>query len=181
MGIFSKQPHMYMGLGVFSAYGEPYTQKKTLISMWVETHSYGWPKKLIGPWKLKKFTWNGKGRTWEVTWIKRGRISLDNAPRIHVGSFELKWVKISNGMEFLNFLLFIEKFWNFLPTFYSFLPFLTILDRFELIWWCRSLFWVRVDRGFDPFGPISGIMSKLAYRLGFTSVCTLHDLMTVSL
>ena len=46
--------------------------------------------------------------------------SLDDAPGIHVGSFELKWVKISNDMEFLNFLLFIEIFGNCLLTFYCF-------------------------------------------------------------
>ena len=40
------------------------------------------------------------------------------------------------------------------------------MDHFELIWWCRSPFWVWFDCGFDPFIPITGIMSKLEYRLG---------------
>ena len=123
--------------------------EKTPISMWAKTHTLDWPRKWNWPWKLKKFAWNGKRRTWGVTWNKRCRISLDEAPGIRVGSFELKWVKISNDMEFLNFLLFIDffwKFWNFLPTFYSFGPFLTILDPFGLIWWCKSPFWA-------PFWP----------------------------
>ena len=105
--------------------------EKTSIPAWAETHNLGWPRKLNGQCKLKKIAWNRKRRTWEVTWIKQCRISSDDAPRIHVESFELKWVKISNGMEFLNFLLFIEFFWNFLPTFYSFdhfWPFSTVLN-----------------------------------------------------
>ena len=162
------------GFGHFFRVWPTLYAEKTPIPAWDEMHNLGWPKKLNGPWKLKNFAWNRKRRTWGVTWIKRCRISPNDAPGIRVGSFELKWVKISNDMEFLNFLLFIEFF-------YPLWLFLTILDRFELIWWCRSPFWARFDHGSDSFIPISGIMSTLAYRLGFTSVCTLHDLMTVSL
>ena len=84
----------------------------------------------------------------------------------------------------LNFLLFIEIFQifeNFYPLFYSFGPFLTLLDRFLLIYNVGDPFQRRFDRCFDPFMSISDMMFKLAYRLGFTSVCILHDLMTVSL
>ena len=42
-----------------------------------------------------------------------------------------------------------------------------ILDRNVVVWCCRSPFWLQFDHVFDPFVPISGIMSKLAYRLGF--------------
>ena len=41
----------------------------------------------------------------------------------------LWWVKIQNGMKLFNFSLFYRKSLKFLPTFYSFLPFLTVLDR----------------------------------------------------
>ena len=77
----------------------------------------------------------------------------------------------------LNFLLFIEIFQifeNFYPIFYS-------LDHFLLIYDVGDRFEHRFDRCVDPFMLILGIMSKLAYRLGFTTVCILHDLMTVSL
>ena len=83
----------------------------------------------------------------------------------------------------LNFSLFIENFQifeNFYPRFYSFRPFLTLLDRFLLIYDVGDCFERRFDHCVDPFMPISGIMSKLAYRLGFTTICILHDLMTVS-
>ena len=93
-----------------------------------------------------------------------------------LSSNTLCWVKISNDIKILNFLLFIEIFWNFYPRsilFYHFGP-------FKLIWCCRSPFWVRFDRGFDPFMPTVGNMSKLAYRLGFTSSFILHNIMTIS-
>ena len=84
----------------------------------------------------------------------------------------------------LNFLLFIEifqNFENFYPLFYSFGPFLTLLDRFLLIYDVGDHVEHRFDCCFDLFMSISGMMFKLAYRLGFTSICILHDLMTVSL
>ena len=84
----------------------------------------------------------------------------------------------------LNFLLFIEIFQifeNFYPLFYNFGPFLTLLDRFLLIYDVGDHFERHFDRCFDPFMPISGIMAKLAYMLGFTSIYILHDLMTISL
>ena len=83
----------------------------------------------------------------------------------------------------LNFLLFIEIFQifeNFYPLCYSFRPFLSLLDRFLLIYDVGDHFERRFDHCFDPFMPISGIMFKPAYRSGFTSICILHDLMTVS-
>ena len=84
----------------------------------------------------------------------------------------------------LNFLLFIEIFQifeNFYPLFYSFGLFLTLLDCFLLIYDVRDRFERCFDHCFDPFVPISGMMFKLAYRLYFTSICILHDLMTFSL
>ena len=45
----------------------------------------------------------------------------------------LSWVKIKNGMEILNFSLFYRKCLKFLPTFYSFLLFFTILDHLNYI------------------------------------------------
>ena len=83
----------------------------------------------------------------------------------------------------LNFLLFIEIFQffeNFYPLFYSFGPFLILLDCFLLIYVVGDRFEHRFDHCFDPFVLISGVMSKLAYRLGFTTIFILHDLMTVS-
>ena len=77
----------------------------------------------------------------------------------------------------LNFLLFIEIFQifeNFYFLFYS-------LDRFLLIYDVGDLFERRFDHCFHSFVPISGMMFKLAYRLGFTSIFILHDLMTISL
>ena len=74
----------------------------------------------------------------------------------------------------LNFLLFIKNFQIFeifYPLFYSFGLFLTLLDRFGH----------RFDHCFVLFVPILGMMFKLAYRLGFTSIFILHDLMTISL
>ena len=53
-------------------------------------------------------------------------ISPDEAPRIRIGSFELQWVKISNDLEFLNFLLFIKK----IEIFEIFYPLSIVLDRF---------------------------------------------------
>ena len=52
----------------------------------------------------------GRGGHEELPGTNCVKILLDEAPRIHMGSFELKWVKISNDMKFLNFLLFIETF-----------------------------------------------------------------------
>ena len=77
----------------------------------------------------------------------------------------------------LKFLIFIKKFQNFenfYPLFYS-------LDRFLLIYDVGDRFERRFDHCVDPFVPILGIMSKLAYRLAFTTICILHDLMAVSL
>ena len=84
----------------------------------------------------------------------------------------------------LNFSLFIEIFQifsNFYPLFYSFGPFLTLLSCFLLIYDVGDRFERRFDHCVDWFVLISGIMFKLAYRLGFTSICILHDLMTISL
>ena len=84
----------------------------------------------------------------------------------------------------LNFLQFIKKnqiFENFYPRFYSFGPFLILLDRFLLIYDVGDHFERRFDHCFDPFMSILGIMFKLEYILGFTSIFILHDLMTVSL
>ena len=107
--------------------------------------------------------WNSQNSRWKF-WAQMGK--------------NFKWYVI---FKFFTIYRNFKVFWNFLPTLYSFWSFLTILDRFGLIWWCRSPFWAPFDRGFDPFVLILGIMSKLAYRLGFTSICNLHDLMTVSL
>ena len=84
----------------------------------------------------------------------------------------------------LNFLLFIKIFQifeNFYPLFYSFGPFLILLDRFLLIYDVGDRIECRFDRCFDSFMLILGMMFKLEYRLGFTSICILHDLMTISL
>ena len=43
-----------------------------------------------------------------------------------------------------------------------------------------GLFQCCFSRWIDPFMPISGIMSKLTYRLGFITVYIFHDLMTIS-
>ena len=118
------------GFGCFFCVWRALYVQKILIPTWDETHNLGWPKKLNGPWKLKKFAWNRKRRTWVVTWIKRCRNSLDDAPGIYVGSFELKWVKISNDMEFLNFLLFIKK----IEIFEIFYPLSIVLDCFWPFW-----------------------------------------------
>ena len=81
--------------------------------------------------------------------------------QMHYGGWKFKMV-----WNFLIFHYLIEKFWKFNPlsivltVFYCFGP-------FELIWCCRSPFWVHFDHVFDPFVHILGIMSKLAYRLGF--------------
>ena len=69
---------------------------------------------------------------------------------------------------------------NFYPLFYSFGPFLTLLDHFLLIYDVEDHFEHRFDHYFDPFVAILGIMSKLAYRLDVISVCILQDLMIVS-
>ena len=61
----------------------------------------------------------------EQTTNKRCRIFPDDALGIRIGIFELKWVKISNDMEFLNFLLFIEIF-------YPLSIVLTVSDHFGL-------------------------------------------------
>ena len=74
----------------------------------------------------------------------------------------------------LNFLLFIEIFQNF----ENFYPLSIVLDRFDDV---GDRFEHRFDHCFDPFVLISGMMFKLTYRLGFTSIFILHDLMTVSL
>ena len=57
--------------------------------------------------------------------------------------------------------------WYFLPISYSLDSLLTILDFFGLIWLSCRVHFVHSLRGFNPFVPIIGIMSKLAYRLGF--------------
>ena len=77
----------------------------------------------------------------------------------------------------LNFLVFIEIF----LIFSNFYPVSCSLDHFDLIYDVGDLFECRFSRWIDLFVPISGIMSKLAYRLGFITICILHDLMTVSL
>ena len=77
----------------------------------------------------------------------------------------------------LNFLLFIKKF----QILKIFTPFSIVLDRFLLIYDVGDRFEHRFDHCFDLFVLISGIMFKLAYRLGLTSVFILHDLMTISL
>ena len=74
----------------------------------------------------------------------------------------------------LSFLLFIEIF-------KIFTPFSIVWTVFGLIYDVGDLFEHSFSCWIDPFVPISGIMSKLAYRLGFITVCILHDLMTVSL
>ena len=51
---------------------------------------------------------------------------------------------------------------------------LKVRAQMEDLFQCRFSHWI------DPYVPISGIMSKLAYRLGFTTACILHDLMTIS-
>ena len=82
-----------------------------------------------------------------------------------------------------NFSLFIEIFQifeNFCPLFYSFGPFFTLFDRFLLIYDVGDRFEHCFDHCFNPFVSFSGVMSKLAYRLGFTTICILHDLVTVS-
>ena len=118
----------------------------------------------------------GKGIYLDQTWrdsVKRcsQNLLLKFWAQIHyVGyKFQMIW-------EILNFLPFIDIFWNFYPLYIVFDHF----GPFELSWCCRSPFWVWFDRGFDPFMPTASIMSKLAYRLSFTYVCILHNLMTVS-
>ena len=62
-----------------------------------------------------------------------------------------------------------------------FTPFSIVWTVFGLIYDVGDLFEHRFSRWIDPFMLISGIMSKLAYRSGFITICILHDLMTVSL
>ena len=76
----------------------------------------------------------------------------------------------------LNFLLFIELF----QTFENFYPLSYSLDCFDIIHDVGDLSECHFSRWIDPFVSISGIMSKLACRLGFITVCILHDLMIVS-
>ena len=80
----------------------------------------------------------------------------------------------------LNYLLFIEIF-QFFSIFTPFPIVWTVSNPFGLIYDVGDLFECRFSRWIEPFMQISGIMSKLAYRLGFITVCILHDLMTVSL
>ena len=74
----------------------------------------------------------------------------------------------------LNLLLFIEFFQIYTPC-------SIVWTIFGLIYDVGNHFERRFDLCFEPFVPILGIMFKLAYRLGFTSIYILHDLMTVSL
>ena len=125
---------MYAGLGVFSMYGEPYTQKKTLFRCVPKRTTMDGLKNWLDHENLKKLheMGRGKGRTWEITWIEQGRISLDDAPGIRVESFELKCTMLGKNFKWygiFKFFTIYKKNWNFLPTFYSFLPFLTILDH----------------------------------------------------
>ena len=121
-------------------------QRKPLIFAWVEAHILEWPRNWVWPWNLKKFTCKWKSRAWEVTWKKRCRIPPDETRGIHVWSFELNWVKISNDIYVLKFLLFIENF----QIFSNFYPLSIVLDHFLLIWWCRRLFWASFRPLFWP-------------------------------
>ena len=76
---------------------------------------------------------------------------------------------------FYNVLNFLIKFLKI------FTPFPIVWTIFGLNYDVGDLFECCFSRWIEPFMPISGIMSKLAYRLGFTTICILHDLMTVSL
>ena len=79
----------------------------------------------------------------------------------------LWWVNFQMVWKILFFHYFREKKLKFLPTFYSFDLFLTIFGPFGLMWCSRDPFWACFDRVFDLFLPLTGIMSELAYRLGF--------------
>ena len=73
----------------------------------------------------------------------------------------LSWVKNSNGMKNFKFFTIYRKNLKFLPSFYSFLPFLTFFGCLNLLDVVRIHFECGFDRGFDPFVLIVGIMSKL--------------------
>ena len=134
-------------------------------------------QKIKYPMKFEKNCIKMKGRSMRIYLDQTGRdftrrCSWNLLLKV-LSSNALCWVKISNGMKIFKFFTIYRIILKFLPTFYSFLP-------FELIWCCRNPFWVRFDRDFDPFMPTVGIMFKMAYRLGFTSVFILHNLMTIS-
>jgi len=67
---------------------------------------------------FKKIPWKWKRRAWESTWIKWVRFRWTMLPKFPskvLSSNALCWVKFQMIWKILNFLLFIEKCWNFYP------------------------------------------------------------------
>ena len=114
---------MYAAFGAFSAYGEPYMQKKTRFMRGLKQTSLDGSKNKIDHEISKKLNENERyehenllgsnreGFRWTMLLKFSSEVLSSNA---------LCWVKISNGMKIFKFFTIYRKFLNFLPTFYSF-------------------------------------------------------------
>ena len=123
---------MYAAFGAFSAYGEPYTQKKARFICGPKCTSMDGSKNKIDHEISKYLHENERDEHENLPGSNRERFRWTMLPEFASGvlsSNTLCWVKISNDMKNFKFFTIYRIFLKFLPTFYSFLPFLTVLDR----------------------------------------------------
>ena len=112
MRLFSKQPRMYAGLGVFSAYGEPYMWKKPQFPRGPKHTTMEGLKNSLDHENLKILHEIGRGGHEKLhgsNGIGFHWTMLREFVSKFLSSNALCWVNISNGMNFFYFFHIIQR------------------------------------------------------------------------
>ena len=105
MRLFSKQPRMYTGLGVFSTYGDPYMREKSQFPCGTKCTSMDGSENKIDHEIRKKVYQNERGGHENLPGSNEERFHWTMLPEFAsevLSSNTLCWVKISNDMKILK-------------------------------------------------------------------------------
>ena len=103
---------MYTGLGVFSAYGEPYTRKKPQFLRGLKRTCWDGSKNKMDHENSKKLHENERGGHENIPGSNGERFCWTMFPEFAyevLSSNALCWVKISNGVKIFKFFTIYRK------------------------------------------------------------------------